>query len=244
MPLGTRLRFSLPVPALRRCRWSARAFPRPCLELALDLRLPPVPQARTGNFSSSCRFSSRRRALLLCIRLAASASFLGPSVSSSACSRERTADFALRLSLRSGLVSLASSQPSCRLPFRRSPQRSRPASPAIPSGQPSSLSTFSSAPCSLRRTLRTMASQSAPASPSCWCTACAFRQLSGPSVQERSLRLSPSSPIPPVPSVTALEAEACASASRTALPDSPSGSRLLRSACAAHIRNVHPACLR
>lgn len=168
MPLGTCLRFSLPVPALRRCRWSALAFLRPCLELALDSRLAPAPQARTGNFSSSCWFSSRRRALSLCLGLAASASFLGPSVSSSAHSCECSADFALRLSLRCGLASLASSQPSCRLPFRRSTQRSRPASPAIPSGQPSGLSAFFSPSFGLRLPLQRMASQYAPASPSCW----------------------------------------------------------------------------
>jgi len=153
--LGTCIRLSLPVPALRRCRrlglrlafgpasiWSpARAFSS---SSGLNLQLLVV-----------CRFSGRRRAL---VRACALRSLpFGPPFSLALRFRPQfglasaPAGFALRLGLHSGLAPLASTQPSCRLP-----------APALDQGLAPFVSCLSFRPAFWPASLRRSALASAP----------------------------------------------------------------------------------
>ena len=141
--LGTCIRLSLPVPALRRCRrlglrlafgpasiWSpARAFSS---SSGLNLQLLVV-----------CRFSGRRRAS---VRACALRSLpFGPPFSLALRFRPQfglasaPAGFALRLRSAPGLRPSLPLNPPAAFRLRHSTKGSRPSSPAFPSGQPSGL---------------------------------------------------------------------------------------------------------
>jgi hypothetical protein len=153
--LGTCIRLSLPVPALRRCRrlglrlafgpasiWSpARAFSS---SSGLNLQLLVV-----------CRFSGRRRASVrTCVLRSLPFGpplFLGPSVSPSVRTRVRSRGLRSQAEVRSGLTPFASAQPSCRLP-----------APALDQGLAPFVSCLSFRPAFWPASLRRSALASAP----------------------------------------------------------------------------------
>lgn len=119
-PLGTCLRLSLPVPALRRCR-----------RLGLRLAFGPASvwfPARAFSSSSglnlqlltACRFSGRRRASVrtrvLRLPPCGFRLFLGPSVPPSVRPCGRSRGLRSQAEVRSRLAPFTSAQPSCRLP--------------------------------------------------------------------------------------------------------------------------------